>query len=199
MTASITKLVTKMLNSDFFQHARQQSAAWARGLLARDPNSWVILDTETTGLGPEAEVIQIGVIDGGGNILMDNVLVKPTVPITSGAAAVHGITSEMVKDASTFPEILPRLQEVVRGRLLVVYNLQYDLRLLIQSALAHNLRWQLLEVENTDCAMLRYAEWFGEWNDYHGSFRWQKLGGGDHSAVGDCFATLDVIKKMANS
>ena len=189
----------KMTNSDFFQHARQQSAAWARRLLARNPDSWVILDTETTGLGPEAEVIQIGVIDGGGSVLMDNLLVKPTVPITSGAAAVHCITSEMVKDSPTFPEVLPQLLEVVRGKLLVVYNLQYDLRLLIQSALAHNHRWQLLEVENTDCAMLRYAEWFGEWNDYHGSFRWQKLQGGDHSAIGDCFATLDVIKKMANS
>jgi len=74
LTTSITKLVTKMPNSDFFQHARQQSSDWACGLLAREPNNWVILDTETTGLGPAAEVIQIGVIDGGGSVLMDNVL-----------------------------------------------------------------------------------------------------------------------------
>jgi DNA polymerase-3 subunit epsilon len=50
-----------------------------------------------------------------------------------------------------------------------------------------------------ECATLRvkHAEWVGEWNDYRGSFRWQKLQGGDHSALGDCVATLETIKKMA--
>jgi DNA polymerase-3 subunit epsilon len=47
--------------------------------------------------------------------------------------------------------------------------------------------------------MLKHAEWVGEWNDYHGSFRWQKLVGGDHSALGDCLATLETIRKMAES
>jgi DNA polymerase-3 subunit epsilon len=45
--------------------------------------------------------------------------------------------------------------------------------------------------------MLKYAEFVGEWNDYHGNYRYQKLPGGDHTAVGDCRATLKVIKKMA--
>ena len=45
--------------------------------------------------------------------------------------------------------------------------------------------------------MLNLAEWVGEWNDYRGSFRWQKLQGGDHSALGDCIATLETIRKMA--
>lgn len=48
-----------------------------------------------------------------------------------------------------------------------------------------------------DCAMLRYAEWVGEWNNYHNSFCWQKLEGGDHSALGDCATTLAVLEKMA--
>jgi DNA polymerase-3 subunit epsilon len=45
--------------------------------------------------------------------------------------------------------------------------------------------------------MIKHAEWVGEWDDYHRSFRWQKLQGGDHSALGDCLATLEIIKKIA--
>jgi DNA polymerase III epsilon subunit-like protein len=46
------------MNQDFFRKARANATTWARFLLARDPDSWVILDTETTGLSPHAEVVQ---------------------------------------------------------------------------------------------------------------------------------------------
>ena len=47
--------------------------------------------------------------------------------------------------------------------------------------------------------MLEYAKFVGEWNNYHGNYRWQKLEGGDHSAAGDCLATLEVIRTMAGA
>jgi DNA polymerase-3 subunit epsilon len=63
---------------------------------------------------------------------------------------------------------------------------------------ARALEWPLAwPFESIHCAMQRYAEWYGEWNDYFGSFRWQRLEGGDHSALGDCRATLELIRKMA--
>ncbi len=179
-------------------HIRRQAAIWSRELLKRDPDTWVILDTETTGLGSDAQVIQIGVIDGKGNVLIDNILVKPTMPIAPDATAIHHITNEMVQDAPSFPNILPQLCEVVEGKLLVIYNAQYDMRLLVQSGKAHGVALSL-GIKGFACAMLQYAEWFGDWNDYHKSFRWQKLQGGDHSALGDCHATLEVIRKMAES
>ena len=176
--------------------AHANATTWARFLLARDPNSWVILDTETTGLGPQAEVVQIGVINGRGDVLMDNVLVRPKGGIEPDATRIHHITEEMVANAPSFLEVSPRLRDIVRNKLLVIYNADYDLRLLAQSAQAHN-AMPYLPYGGYDCVMLRYAEWVGEWNDYHNSFRWQKLAGGDHSALGDCIATLAVIEKMA--
>ena len=186
------------MDKEFFLRARQQAVSWARDLLKRDPATWVILDTETTGLGTDAQIIQIGVLDGMGNVLLDNVLVKPTKPIPADATAVHHITNAMVRDAPSFTDVMPHLHKVVEGKLLVIYNAQYDMRLLVQSGKAHNFGIQL-GIEGFTCAMLQYAEWVGEWNDYRGSFRWQKLQGGDHSALGDCRATLDVIRQMAES
>ena len=186
------------MDKESLLHIRKQAAIWSRELLERDPDTWVILDTETTGLGSDAQVIQIGVLDGRGNVLLDNVLVKPTQPIPSDATAIHHITNAMVRDAPSFTDVMPHLREVVEGKLLVIYNAQYDMRLLVQSGKAHNFGIQL-GIEGFTCAMLQYAEWVGEWNDYHKSFRWQKLQGGDHSALGDCRATLDVIRQMAES
>jgi hypothetical protein len=49
-----------------------------------------------------------------------------------------------------------------------------------------------------NCAMEQYAAWCGDYSEYHGNFRWQRLNGG-HRALGDCRATLDLIRGMANS
>jgi inhibitor of KinA sporulation pathway (predicted exonuclease) len=56
--------------------------------------------------------------------------------------------------------------------------------------------------------MEQYAQFNGEWNEYHGSYRWKKLReamatfglsfeGQEHNAVTDCKATLAVICTMA--
>lgn len=45
--------------------------------------------------------------------------------------------------------------------------------------------------------MERYAEYYGDWNDYHESYRWQPLNGG-HRALGDAQAALKRLHKMAS-
>jgi DNA polymerase-3 subunit epsilon len=186
------------MNSADLVQFKVAASQWARDLLARPAHSWVLLDTETTGLGDQAEMVQIGVINGAGKVLVDNRLVKPTIPIDPGAEAIHHISNAMVADAPSFPEVCESwLRPALMDRHLVIYNAAYDLRLLTQSAKAHRYPLQL-GITGWACAMLQYAEWFGEWNSYHQSFRWQKLQGGDHSALGDCFATLELIKRMAD-
>jgi len=44
------------------------------------------------------------------------------------------------------------------------------------------------------CAMDIYAQFIGEINPQTGTYKWQKLQGGDHTALGDCEATLSIIK-----
>lgn len=183
---------------EFLRQARERSAQWAKELLSRDPSTWVILDTETTGLGPGDEVVQIAIIDGAGNVLINNVLVKPTVSISEGARGVHGITEEMIASAPRFLEVLPAIRDAVHGKVVVIYNASFDISLLTQSARASGERLAFQAAQYDD-AMLYYAEWFGQWNDYHGSFRWQRLVGGEHSALGDCRAVLQLIRKMAGA
>lgn len=54
---------------------RIQTIEWARGLLAKH-DGWLIIDTETTGIAPTDEVIQIGVLAADGSTVFDS-LVRP--------------------------------------------------------------------------------------------------------------------------
>lgn len=198
---------------------RRAAAVWAAEVLA-DPTV-IVLDSETTGLCG-AYLVELAVVDVGGRVLLDT-LVNPGMPIPPEAAAIHGITEDMVADAPTFAEILPRLGELLTGRRLVIYNSSFDVGVLCNELDRHHAAtfpsegyldgdspwrrhlecqrrtavwWQ--RVPKIECAMQRYAEWFGEWHDYWGNYTWQPLGGG-HRARGDCLAVLDRLAAMARA
>ncbi len=130
----------------------------------------VYLDTETTGLDNQAEIADIAIVDNDGTELV-NTLVRPTRPIPVEATWIHGIKNEDVVDAPTFADILPNL--ILHFEYLtVIYNRNYDVRLMAQSAKANKIDW--LPLTNTVCAMELYAQFHGDWNEYHQSYRWQK-------------------------
>jgi DNA polymerase-3 subunit epsilon len=185
-----------------FRDDKRDAAQGARQALE---GHCVILDTETTGLNRDRddEPVQIAVIDWDGNVLLDT-LVKPSFPIPADSTRIHGITDEMVKDAPTFADIQDKFIEAIRGKHVVIYNADYDRGILSNVAKGDLLR---IHAGVVSCAMNRYAQFYGDWNDYHGSYRWQSLINacgqqgievtGEHSALGDCKLTLALMRKMA--
>ena len=174
--------------------ARNEAIEWARALLLRD--NWIILDLETTGLG-QAEVVQVGVLDHKGEIVLDT-LVRPTITIPDEAMDIHGITNEMVVDAPTFPEMYPRLVQVSADKQVLIYNADFDINILKYCCKLHGL--PLLGYrKRSDCAMEWYAQFCADYDyDRYGGYKWQPLGG-DHSAVGDCQAVFGLLKEMATT
>lgn len=169
---------------------RNLSIEWARSVLA-DKSNFGILDTETTGLC-DAQIVQIGIIDLDGNVLIDR-LCKPTIPIEAGAIAVHGITEEIVSDAASFVEIRSAVVDAIAGKTVLMYNADFDLAVLENTCAA----WQCEPISiDSDCLMLWYAEYCGDWDRKRRSYRWQKLNG-NHNAIGDCIAALQVVEEMA--
>ena len=159
--------------------------------LTPPPLKTVFLDTETTGLGYGSELVEVAVIAEDGSVLLDT-LVNPGHPIPPEASGVHGITDAMVADAPAAAEVKARVAEIVRGKRVVIYNAAFDRRYLdLGSAAA------------VECCMLAYAAIAGEWSDYHGGYRWQRLSaaarhvrhqwtGASHRALADTQACRSV-------
>ncbi len=183
---------------------RSITIEWAKNIL--ESPSLVILDTETTGLNSTDEIVSIGVIDGQGTVLLDR-LIKPLKVIPLAATNIHGISNIDVDDAPRLPEIYPEIVRVLNGKVVVGYNIDYDLGMLRANCKRHKLPPIRPMVDY--CAMKKYAQFKGARNDMTGEYKWFRLSVAcaqlgiptprTHGAVDDCRLTLALMRGMATA
>lgn len=94
------------------------------------------VDTETTGMSPEAghrlvEVARVEILDGALGEAWSS-LVRPGRPIPPDAARVHGITDAMVAEAPDPRDVGCALREACGELPLVFHNAPFDLPFLLQ-------------------------------------------------------------------
>jgi exodeoxyribonuclease X len=118
-----------------------------------------VLDTETTGLGNQDQVIELAIVtvDAKARTIISygTHLIKPTVPISPGARAVHHITDAELESAPTLTALMlgrgmseldavkhlsqqtgvVTLDQVYHGNAVVAHNAEFDLRMLAQSGM----------------------------------------------------------------
>lgn len=174
--------------------------AWARQLFAL-PNFYVI-DTETSGFQKTDEVVQIGVIDKNGDVVVDT-LVKPTQRLSQTVIDIHGITNEMLADAPGLEDLYTDLSIKLAGVPLIAYNMDFDWRLMQQTFSIRKL--PMFKAGKRHCAMKQYAKFRGQRG--RRDYKWHKLGiaasyeniqvKDAHTALGDVRMTLALIEKMA--
>ena len=185
---------------------RRQAQQWAQRLMAR---GFYVLDTETTGLGKHDEIVQIGIVDKEGDMVMDK-LIKPTIPIPPGASRVHGIYDRDVEYAANFSAIYTALSKLLAGQIVIAYNMDFDRRMLRQSGDKYGLpeiRMNWDRDMSQRCAMKQYARYKGKETNWKRGYKWHRLGNAvtqeglqvvdAHNALGDALMTLALIRKMA--
>ena len=89
----------------------------------------IVLDTETTGLDYTRErIIEFAAVRLENGKIKDEfqTLINPKQHIRKSSIAVHGITQEMVEDAPTEEEVLPKILEFIGDYPIVAHNAIFD-------------------------------------------------------------------------
>ena len=150
--------------------ARREAAHLARVRLQAGP---YYLDTETTGLGPQDEIIEVCLLDPDGQVEFES-LVRPTRPIPMDAVGLHGITDAMVESSPRWADVWPWLKDSMTSRSIAVYNADFDARLLRQTQEICGLT-EAVDTSGFFCLMQLYAQFRGDWDGSRRSFRWHSL------------------------
>lgn len=176
--------------------AGEIACAW----LSENP---LFLDTETTGLGYDAQIIELALVDAAGHVHFETRM-KPTIPIEPDAAAIHGIDDTDLASAPTWPEVAHQVKELVTGRLVVIFNADFDSRMVHQTCSAFRESSDWWKTVETRCAMYLAAKAFGATNSYGTislatatSIAGVTWTGAAHSAMADTLATVELVNAIA--
>lgn len=104
----------------------------------------IVLDTETTGINPKQgnRIIEIGCVELYNRMLTGNnfhVYINPDRDSEEGALAVHGLTTEFLRDKPRFHEIVEDLRAYIQGAEVIIHNAPFDLGFLNHEFKALNL------------------------------------------------------------
>ena len=105
----------------------------------------IVLDTETTGIGPEKghRIIEIGCIELFDRKLTGNhfhIYLNPERDIEEGAFKVHGISTAFLQDKPLFKDVLQQFLEFIQDAELIIHNAPFDVGFL--NAELKKARWQ---------------------------------------------------------
>ncbi|MCM1053625.1 MAG: exonuclease domain-containing protein [Ruminococcus sp.] len=154
-------------------------------------DSYVVFDLETTGLEPKlCEIIEIGALKYKDNKLVEefSVLIKPKNSISSEITKITGISNEMVKDAPSIEEVLPKFIDFIEELPLVAHNSSFDL-----SFIEENIKVLGLEmIKNTNIDTVELARKYipRAYNYKLTTLKnYFKLEYGSHRSIDDCRTT----------
>lgn len=212
------------MGHDHGDHPRRETIQHElRQVAKRAPMHTYILDTETTGLDEDDEVIEITLLSLTEKIVYSSLVQpSPLARMKPGAGRIHGIRESDLVGSPTMIEVYHALVPEVftpavrsGGVTFLTWGADFDNRMIHQSLTCRPQEFQPIQAANARygfesaqwvCLLTAFAEWYGEWSDWHQSYRRQSLATAcsffgikqpqSHRAEADCRSTYDVLQAM---
>ena len=165
-------------------------------------NPLLFFDIESTGLNIASDrIVEISIVkvSPGGPGQPNDVEVKtrrinPTIPITPGAQAVHGISDEDVKDCPTFKQVAKSLAKLMEGCDIAGYNsLKFDIPMLAEEFLRAGVDFDFRKRKLVDVQNIFHKK---EQRTLKAAYKFYcgKNLDNAHSAEADTMATYEVLE-----
>ncbi len=120
----------------------------------------VFFDVETTGLDPQLgdRICEVGIVVARGADILETYasLVNPQRPISAGAAAVNGLSDDLLRGQPTFAEIADEVLNRLNDQIVICHNASFDLGFLDSELARLRRMWQPYRVIDTLILARRY-------------------------------------------
>ena len=169
--------------------------------LLRNMGSFAVLDTETTGLTKEAEIVELAVVTISGEKLFHSLLLPHDLPayLKSKARAMHSFSEEAIGAAPTLPEKWEEIAAIFSLYHPCAYNAAFDFPMIRRSAVAWGIAAPAL---SGTCTMKMFQAFMSSDDPYKLSEACAIMGveqgiyGVAHTALADALATAALLRAM---
>ena len=155
------------------------------------------IDLETTGVNLSTDrIVELAIVKIMPDLSRQNKrkLINPQMPIPKGASDIHGITDEMVKDASTFKDVANEIKQFLENCDLGGYNSnRFDIPMLMEEFLRAGIDVDLSDRRMVDVQHIFYTM---EPRTLSAAYKFfcEKEHVGAHGAEADINVTIEVLE-----
>jgi len=170
--------------------------------------SFVILDTETTGLEASTgdKIISLAALKIRNSLIQENEfldeLINPERYIPWESVKIHHITDEHVRGKPTLPELQSKINLFLKKSILIGHNIEFDKKFIYQDAANSDLSRRMKKITSIDTIYLT-AALYPDLENYDLSYLCEhfNIKTNDqirHSALGDCWITARLFLHLLN-
>ncbi len=163
--------------------------------------TYVVFDTETTGLDPAGgdEIIQIGAVRiVNGRLLGEEIidqLVNPHRPVPAESVKIHGIPPELLRTQPPITEVLPQFHSFAEDAVIVAHNAAFDMKMLQMKEAVTGLRFEQPVLDTLLLSSIVHPHQEGHSLEAIAA-RLNIRIVGRHTALGDALATAEILLKL---
>ena len=165
-------------------------------------NPLLFFDIESTGLNVATDrIVEISLVKVSpgapgqpNDVEIKTRRINPTIPITPGAQAIHGISDEDVKDCPTFKQVAKSLARLMEGCDIAGYNsLKFDIPMLAEEFLRAGVEFDFRKRKLVDVQNIFHKKEQRTLKAAYKFYCGQNLDNA-HSAEADTMATYEVLE-----